>query len=151
MHSANFPFIPFILMGVTALLVVVGLAVQANSNLRAGGGKSSGAKNSPGGTGSSSNNAGKEAIASENLQTALDQAAQAEQEVGNASSGDRNSRLGAAERARYNAGAARAAADRATSAGANAGGTAADLAGQARAAAERAKAAADRATYNANT
>lgn len=85
------------------------------------------------------------------LQTALDQAAQAEAASLRANNGNRDSRLAAAEEAHYCALAAEEAASNATTAAAGGPLEANDVAAQARNAAARARAAADRARYNAHT
>jgi hypothetical protein len=87
--------------------------------------------------------------AQSDLQTARDQAAQAEDASSRASSGDRGSRLSAASEAQYHANAAREAADRAYNRASGHSSGANDAASQARAEANRAQAAADRAHYNA--
>lgn len=135
--------LPLILMALTVVLCVAGLVIQ--SRVRAA---------STSGSGSSARDGNAKLFqANEHLQRALDEASQAEQAAAStgAGSGDRNARLGAAERARYHAGAARGAADRATAAAAGGTTDAMDAAAQARAAADRAQAAADGATYRANT
>jgi hypothetical protein len=89
--------------------------------------------------------------ASGNLQTALDQAAQAEDAASRASSGsDQGARQSAAGEAQDHANAAREAADAATSTAYGASSEAQDQAAQARDAANRAQYAADRAAANAN-
>lgn len=85
------------------------------------------------------------------LQTALDQATQAEAASLRANTGNRDSRLAAAEEAHYFAVAAEEAASNATNAAAGGPLEANDVAAQARNAAVRARAAADRARYNAHT
>lgn len=126
-------------MAVTAGLIMLGLAAQ--SRLRLAPAEGSG----------SSDSCNKLYSANQHLQTANDQASQAESAASAASYGDRSSRLAAAERSRYHAIAARAAADRATSAAYGGGTSASDAAAKARAAADRAQAAANDATYRAST
>lgn len=140
----------------TVVLIVVGFVVQSRCARGASGATSDRARRSAGTN--SSANAGANADSSaklfqarEHLQTAMDQAAQAEYAAAAANNGDRNQRLGAAERARYHASAARAAADRSIGAAAGGGTAALDAAAHARAAADRAQNAANNATYTAST
>lgn len=89
--------------------------------------------------------------ASSYMQTAIDQAAQAESAAARASYGsDKYARQAAASEAQNHANAARGAADSATSAASGATGAAQDQAAKARDAANRAQYAADRAASNAN-
>jgi hypothetical protein len=107
---------------------------------------------STGTDGNASNyNSGAVGNAQSNLQTARDQAAQAESACSRASYGEKSYRSSAASEAQDHANAARAAADRATSAAYGQSSSANDYAAQARNAADRAQAAADRAQYNAST
>jgi hypothetical protein len=101
-------------------------------------------------TGDASGGTEKIAHARAFLQTALDQASQAESASARANSGNRSSRMSAAEQAHYNAVAAEQAAGSATDAAAGGPIEANDAAAQARNAAARARAAADRARYNAS-
>jgi hypothetical protein len=113
-----------------------------------GGGGNSGSNNS----GQPKNDSEARATAQENLQTARDQQAQANDDA-NAIGGisDRGEKQSRAESARYHAQAAREAADRAYEAASSSGSSAAnDIASAARAAADSAQAAADRATARAS-
>ncbi len=83
------------------------------------------------------------------LQTAKNQASQAESACSRASSGPKSSRQAAAEQAHYHAQAAQEAAGNSTAAAAGGPVPAADAAAQARDVACRAQGAADRARYNA--
>lgn len=106
-----------------------------------------------GGSGSSSASANPQKFydASAALQSAVDQAAQAEAAASRASYGsDQGARLSAAAEAQNHANAARGAADQATSVAAGGSSEAQDAAAQARNAADRAQYAADRAAANAN-
>jgi hypothetical protein len=137
----------------TVALIVVGFVVQSRCARGSSGATSGKACRRSAGTDSSANadSSAKLFQAREHLQTAMDQAAQAEYAAAAANNGDRNQRLGAAERARYHASAARAAADRSTGAASGGGTAALDAAAQARAAADRAQNAANNATYTAST
>jgi hypothetical protein len=84
------------------------------------------------------------------LQIALDQACQAENDCGRATYGEKSYRLSAAYSAQCHADAARGAADRAAGTAYGKGSTVNDVACQTRNAANRAQAAADRARYNAS-
>lgn len=144
--------LPIFLMIATVVLIVIGFVVQSRCARGASGATSDRASESAG-TNSSANadSSAKLFQAREHLQTAMDQAAQAEYAAAAANNGDRNQRLGAAERARYHASAARAAADRSIGAASGGGTAALDAAAQARAAADRAQNAANNATYTAST
>lgn len=140
----------------TVVLIVVGFVVQSRCARAASGATSDKSRRTAGVESGTNANASAEASAKlfqarEHLQTAMDQAAQAEYAAAAANNGDRAQRLGAAERARYHASAARAAADRSIGAASGGGTAALDAAAQARAAADRAQNAANNATYTAST
>ncbi len=148
--------LPIFLMIATVVLIVVGFVVQSRCARAASGATSDKSRRTAGVESGTNANASAEASAKlfqarEHLQTAMDQAAQAEYAAAAANNGDRAQRLGAAERARYHASAARAAADRSTGAASGGNTAALDAAAQARAAADRAQNAANNATYTAST